>query len=231
MRYKRRLLVLLLIITILGIAGCTSRDRPKNIDEILESMENKYGEKFEYIYSLEDSAAEGTSAYLVKCDSLPGKDILVNVTNSENGSYSYTDNYIDHFFEKDLLDRINEACSAVYGNFKVFYDASNSHLSEETELPTSFEEYMSSRKTKVVITIILNEENDPGNKDIDYARLEMELIAREIEPEGKIYYASNEVYDDITKETIDQFTEKDDWYFEVGIFIINSNDKSSIGWR
>ena len=82
-------------------------------------MENKYGEKFEYIDSLEDSAAEGTSAYLVKCDSLPGKDILVNVTNSENGSYSYTDNYIDHFLKRPL-DRINEACSAVYGNFKVF---------------------------------------------------------------------------------------------------------------
>ena len=110
-------------------------------DAALEYMEQKYGEKFEYVAPWGNSMT-GTHELIVTCESLAGKDILVKISNYKNENRVFQDNYLAVKYCKETTDFLNQCANKVFGDAKVYYNVAKKALSTELSADASFEEYL-----------------------------------------------------------------------------------------
>jgi hypothetical protein len=104
-------------------------------------MEQKYGEKFEYVAPWGNSMT-GTHELLVGCDSFPGRDILVQIENYRQEDKIFSDNYLAVKYYGDTVDFFENCASRVFGEAKVFYDVSKQGLSPDLPANATFREYL-----------------------------------------------------------------------------------------
>ena len=110
-------------------------------DAALEYMEQKYGEKFEYVAPWGNSMT-GTHELIVTCESLAGKDILVKISNYKNENRVFQDNYLAVKYCEETTDFLNQCANEVFGDAKVYYNVAKRALSPELSADASFEEYL-----------------------------------------------------------------------------------------
>ena len=111
----------------------------------LEYMEQRYGEKFEYV-GLKRSAFydPNSRSIFVSCESLPGKEILVEII-KDGKEEKYYDNYMEYYFENQVNDFIIDLAK------NYFYDATFKSsitavaLNSSIDMTTTFAEYICSK--------------------------------------------------------------------------------------
>jgi len=126
-------------------------EKQQNVnDAALAYMEQKYGEKFEYVGSWGVSYANrGMQQHLVKSEVFPD-DILVDSIKSENG-YAFKDNYLAVKYKQQMTETIKSSADDAFDDTKVFYRVPTHTLSLPTD--TSFEQYSTDDDTAVSVAI------------------------------------------------------------------------------
>ena len=176
---KRFLLAAALCFSILlGGGGCmradTARNNRQNINDVaLNHLERKYGGKFEY-NSPWGNSMSGTRSFLVTCDSLPEKQILVQIENFQNDDFEIRDNYLAVKYELETIDYLSSIANQVFGEAIVFYDLAFQTLSADLNATASFHEYLAD--TRVPLHIMF-EVKLSGFSSKDQALLLADLIA------------------------------------------------------
>lgn len=117
-----------------------SRGQNSN-DAALEYMEQKYGEKFEYVAPWGNSMS-GDHELIVTCESLAGKDILVKISSYRDEDRVFQDNYLAVKYGEETASFLNQCANEVFGESKVYYNVAKRALSIGLSADASFEEYL-----------------------------------------------------------------------------------------
>ncbi|MDE5590689.1 MAG: hypothetical protein K2J60_16375 [Acetatifactor sp.] len=133
--------MILFVVLSLGGTGCTQKEpRQNSNDAALQYMEQKYGEKFEYVAPWGDSMT-GNHELLVSCESLTGKDILVKISNYKSENRVFQDNYLAVKYCEETVGFLSQCANEVFGDSKIDYNVAKHALSPELPADASFEEY------------------------------------------------------------------------------------------
>jgi hypothetical protein len=136
-----RILVLAILVAILlpGMPGCAVK-WPNVYDSALTYMEEKYGEKFEYVKPWGSSyVTPGARQILVSCESLPDKNILLVINDSEK---TYSDNYIDHKFRAQTETFLEDIAHKYFSYVKVNIGIPGFPTVEGIDNETAFDSYI-----------------------------------------------------------------------------------------
>ena len=125
----------------------------QNINDVaLAYMEQKYGERFEYVAPWGNSMS-GTREFLAKCDSLPRQEVLVQIENYRNEDKIFRDNYLAVKYREDTIDFILNCANQVFGETTVFYDVAKMALSPELPVNATFDDYFADPRGFVSVSI------------------------------------------------------------------------------
>lgn len=120
----------------------TQENRGQNSnDAALEYMEQKYGEKFEYVAPWGNSMS-GDHELIVTCESLAGKDIFVKISSYRDEDRVFQDNYLAVKYGEETASFLNQCANEVFGESKVYYNVAEKALSADLLADASFEEYL-----------------------------------------------------------------------------------------
>ena len=139
------LTVLFVLVSLIG-TGCLQKktsqgERGRNTnDAALEYMEQKYGEKFEFVAPWGDSMT-GTHELLVRCESLESERIVVAVSNYKSEDRVFSDNYLAVKYRENVVEFLSQCTNKAFGESRVHYNVARSALSPELPADASFEEY------------------------------------------------------------------------------------------
>ncbi len=124
-------------------------------DAALAYMEQKYGEKFEYVGPWGASYAnQGVRQMLVKSSSLPDE-ILVEAAGSSD-EYVFTDNYLAIKYKPEMISAIQTAADQSFGASFVVYDVLMQTLDPELSADSSFEEYSTNPESGIAAIVAVS---------------------------------------------------------------------------
>lgn len=154
---KRILVPAILVATILlGGYGCMNNQQNIN-DAALAYMGQKYGEKFEYISPWGSSyTTPGKRQILVSCGSLPGKEILI-VIKDDGEAESYSDNYMDFYYEIQTSDYIKQVASNYFTDFTIEISIRRTPSSDGVSREMGFDDYIRDKNNFVSGNIDIND--------------------------------------------------------------------------
>jgi hypothetical protein len=163
MAVKRIIVPAVLVVALLlGGAGCVQnrqQDKQRNInDDALVYMEQKYGEKFEYV-SPWGSSYTGTHQLLVKCNSLQDQEILVQVENFKQENKIFRDNYLAVKYREDTIAFCRDYANQVFGETTVFYEVADDGLSADLLATATFHDFLADTRVPLVIMIAVKASN------------------------------------------------------------------------
>ena len=125
----------------LGVISCMKAQ--SHIPGALAHMEEKYGEKFEYVSAHGSSyTTPGYRQIMVSCESFPGEEILV-VINEKEKKAKYSDNYMEYYFRPQVIEFVNEVASKYFDEFNYKNNPPMKiPVTYEVTPSTSFDEYI-----------------------------------------------------------------------------------------
>jgi len=149
------LLCALAVIVLIGMGGC--RDNQQDVNTIaIKRMEKKYGEKFTYSQPWGNSLS-GTRRFLVTCDSLPGKQVLVEIENYREEDKIFRDNYLAVKYEDETVAFFKGFVDQVFGESVAFYTAAYKGLSPELTADASLEDFLADSRSLITVRIAIKE--------------------------------------------------------------------------
>lgn len=147
--------------------GMGQRNRKEvNINDMaLEYMEEKYGEKFEYVCPWGNSMS-GNHELMVRCDSLGEQNILVKIENFRSAQRVFKDNYLAVKYKEETINFSKGCADRVFGSSRVFYRVEELARSEELNADADFEEFFASEEGSICITIAVKNSSFISNEQI-----------------------------------------------------------------
>jgi len=113
-----------------------------HIPGALAHMEEKYGEKFEYVRPHGSSYnTPGHRQIKVSCESFPDEEILV-VISGKGKNAEYSDNYMKYYFRPQTIELISEVASKYFDEFTVTVSIAAIVNADDITSATSFDEYI-----------------------------------------------------------------------------------------
>lgn len=164
--FTRVICLMISAIFMIGVCGCmnTSTNNPKfTVDEILQYMNEKYGEEFTYIEPVDVNQPTASSfSIFVENESYPDKKIYAKcLFNTDTGEKQFCDNYVSFMYEDDVRTVLTELSQEVYGDAKVRYALNDTAASSDsTEDIPSLEQYLSRTSSAISYMILLPDEHD-----------------------------------------------------------------------
>lgn len=160
---KRMITVtMLLLVLSLGVTGCVhkkpkqgNRGQNSNVGA-LEYMEQKYGEKFEYVQPWGNSMS-GDHELIVACESLAGREIVVKISNYKEENRVFQDNYLAVKYCEETVDFLGQCANEIFGESRVYYNVAHKALSAGLSADASFEEYFADEEGFTVALITVKE--------------------------------------------------------------------------
>ena len=127
-------------------------------DAALEYMEQKYGEKFEYVAPTGTSYAQNSIVKMfVSCASLP-EDIFVEGLKGDNG-FSFKDNYLAVKYKPQVIEEIQSIALNIFTEALVVYEVLPQSISSLSDTNASFEAYSSAPDSGISARIYLSSTN------------------------------------------------------------------------
>lgn len=149
---------ILIAAALIGCTGCKSNEQ-KSVNELaLKHMEQKYGEKFEYVKPA-GASYTGTRNFFATGH------VLVQIDNfKDEDKRVFRDNYIALKYEQKTQDWIKEIVDKEFPESKVYYNAPEHALSADLPGNATFEQFLADPET-ILSTVIAVKYSDYSNKD------------------------------------------------------------------
>lgn len=172
MAKKILIAALLLAAIVVGGTGCminrilNAGNTQAVNQQALAYMEEKYGETFTYSASYGNSMS-GTREFLVTCDSLPGKQILVQVENFRSNDRVFRDNYLAVKYQDATISLFRGCFSDSYPDVNVFYEPTKQPQSAELSADAGFEDFLADWDNEMIVMIELKASEFTGTAPMD----------------------------------------------------------------
>ena len=114
-------------------------------DGALKYMEEKYGEKFEYIKAHGAYMSMTSTGMMVSCESFPGKEIYVHIQ-LDGKERTYRDNYMEYYFAGQVNDLIVGIAKDYFDDVSFEVSILTTYSNVVMDLTTTFEEYLANSR-------------------------------------------------------------------------------------
>jgi len=162
---KYILAAILIAASVIGGYGCmkseweNSENRNMSTAGALEYMEQRYGEKFEFIQAHGLHYSKNSRKIFVSCESFPGKKINVEII-KDGKEIKYRDNYMEYYFEDQVNEFIVEIAKGYFDDVTFRISISASIMDSSINLETPFDEYIHSKYCTIGGNIHVSELED-----------------------------------------------------------------------
>ena len=217
----RPICLVLCAIIMIGVCGCMNSQKVKmSVDECINYMVEKYGEKFIYVEPYSDYQTNTSLKIIVQSENIPDSRILV-VSEIVDGKVLYHDNYLRAKYESLTFDLIQDIARTAYGDCRVIYTTSNNYfLPDSFGVSTTFEEYCTNVKSNISAAILLPPSHKDSAKDKEMDDLYNLICENKIICSISVYYTNDlDKYQSIDK--IEDIASSSNWY--------GSNGQLSVG--
>lgn len=159
----RKWLALLALLVVMA-SGCTGEQRGTEMetsgsvninDQALSYMEEKYGEPFAYVRPAGDSMS-GAHQLMVSCESLPGREIQVEIADFRSDNPAFMDNYLAIKYEADTRAFLQDCAESAFGNAETFYSAADGGQSSVLSGDADFVTYLADQRISLNATVEVN---------------------------------------------------------------------------
>lgn len=200
------IMAILLAVLLLGGNGCMKKNsvenspeenNQKNINDVaLAYMEQRYGGDFEYDVPWGNSLS-GTHELLVKCDSLPDQQILVQIENYKQEKKIFRDNYLAVKYQAESIEFFHNCATEVFGEANIYYEIAMDGLSPELPADATLTEFLADTRVPLVIMVEV--------KASDFSSEEQaEKVAELIAENGTYFYLTVVIVDDSVYGTLNR---------------------------
>jgi len=128
-----------------GASSCSGSSRtPNQRERVTRHLEQKYGEKFQFIDYQLPRTSEDLKRYFFSYEGLPlGNYVTVTVSENADGFEVFQDNFMVHFFKGKVLDFLEESVTGVFDDGIVtIYNPSGTDLPDTITFDTQFDDYL-----------------------------------------------------------------------------------------
>ena len=128
--------------------------------DVLVHLEQKYGKKFEYLAPWGSSyTTPGMRQILVSCDSLPGREILIVITGTDD-AVTYRDNYMDFLYESRTLDFIKQVADCYFKEYTIEINIIRTPSADGISPATVFSDYILNKDQIIDAEIVVDHSNE-----------------------------------------------------------------------
>ena len=191
------------IIILIGVSGCMNKNtgsKPSVKDFMMQHMEEKYNEKFEFVNINTETWTSSFTEMILSSEKYPGGRILVH---KYNGTDLIEDNYVDFLMKTKIEEAVGKIVAEIYPKSKVFYSAGGKPLPNRVNVDMSIEDYSKETITGLVLSICVGDPDYKNNKDEKLEKLRLIL-------EEKKYYSRLDIF--YIKEGKLELINDDNWY-------------------
>lgn len=151
---KRLLSISLVLILLLGVAGCMFRK--SKAEAAIEYMENKYDDTFTFTHYM---AGDPKSYVILKSEKFPDANVQVNGYSLKDGEYEFWDNYVYCKYEDETRDFLENFFECVFEcEVKINYDIGYGYISKDDLTDnTTFDEFIHSTTYGIVFTVLVSD--------------------------------------------------------------------------
>jgi len=142
---KRVVIIALISTMMIGLSGCMFIQNGNSIyKQMVEYMEEKYGEEFTFIEATGTNKIKGSSQReaTVSTERFPREQISVMADKDEDGNYYFRDNYVSFLLRDEIEKLLTEIAAPIYKDCKVIFDANTPVYPEETGKEITMDEYI-----------------------------------------------------------------------------------------
>lgn len=208
MKHRKFSILILIAFCAISMSGCMGK---KDITkEVLEHMQNKYDDTFEYAAPFGGGMGNVTTQMLLTSEKYPGKTIWIECYVDEDDNINIVDNYLSIKYEQQTAELINEIIDKTTDkDFAVFYDLPLQAFTKGASKETTFEEYISQPSSDICFIAIVDAQGE-----IDRDAFEQELEKNIVESGlccriGDVFFDSSGNYNSITIENLESYIIKD----------------------
>lgn len=177
----RRWLALLALLVVMA-SGCAGErkgadvEKRGNINDLaLSCMEEKYGEPFAYVRPAGDSMS-GTRKLMVSCESLPEREIQVEIADFRSGNPVFMDNYLAVKYEADTRAFLKDCAESAFGTAEVFYSAADGGQSSALSGDADFVTYLADQRVSLNATVEVDG-SGTGEADLEAKSIQLGQLA------------------------------------------------------
>lgn len=181
---KKKLLTILLgLVLITTLTGCSLRKPDSSKKEWVSAMETEYREDFRFLgWEYQEMGGPDRIARM-ECASMPGKTVLVQ----KLGTDVLSDNYMLVKYEDTIENELAELTEKIYPDSRVFFFPDLTMFGPDLAPDLTPEEVMQEKQTTMNVTIVAQ---DTWNRTEQTAKLErwrQAMADRGFKAEGRIY--------------------------------------------
>ena len=183
----------------INFLGRNETKEPKlNINDVaLLHMEEKYGEKFEYVRPWGDSMS-GTRQFMAKCESFPDQEVLVQIENfKDEEKQIFRDNYLAVKYREQTAAFFNDCATSVFGDANIYYEVANDGLSPDLPPDATVQEFLADTRVTAIVIIEVKQSSFTADE-------QAEKVAELIAQSGLNYHMMVVVMDDSVFGTFDR---------------------------
>ena len=185
---KKGLLVIFMIITLIGVSGCMSKQKsnePSVKEQVEKYMKDKYNEEFKVVGGGTEAWNAPYQEIYVTTPKFPNAEIMIR---RDKKSGEMIDNYMDYLMKSKIEDVMNKIVSQVYPKSKVFYNTEGAPIAGATP-QMSVDEYI--KVCTLSLIICISDSEYKINKDQKVELLRKKFEEKQFVPSMTMYYLVN----------------------------------------
>jgi hypothetical protein len=201
-----------LLILPIGGSGCMGYKQQNITEEALAYMEQKYGEKFEYVAPWGSSLANRNKLQmLVKCVSL-SDEVFVEVNYIEN-EYIFSDNYVAVKYTPETNKLLQSAIDNFFEKSFVVCNISQKALSPDLLAEATFEQYCSDSEASLSATIFIP---DSVFEETSVKKFGEKLADSNMGATIRFFSVDDSIYESLKTDNIEDIVDENNYsYFSV----------------
>jgi hypothetical protein len=219
---KLYLVIALILLFMLGVSGCMSKNTAKPLDITQNYLQEKYGVPFTFVENYGARMGGDQYQYLFSCSVFQDEKILAMYTALDDGEYECSDNYMSYYFKSETKSALENIVKSVYGDGKVFYTVSQSPLPGSYDLNTPFERFILENSKDIIASMVIVGDNRI-DKEADLEALRIAAVRDKVFFTGKLYYANEGNYDAIDASNINKYESMTNWYSDFCSFSLEAD--------
>lgn len=204
-----------------GGSGCGMNKKLSAEEKAVEYMEKKYEEEFQFTGWKKTAFGSNSKSAGMQSDSLPGKNIRVDIRETEEGNTIYSDNYMAYRLEEELSEKIEEVTGTVYSRYKIVLRISASEFPANMG-PGEDATDISGDKGTLLSALIFIEEDEQRAEKLEAWRQSAEDAGLRVK--GVLYVVADiGKYQDIDEENYQSRIVGEGWYKECCYFAMDKS--------
>jgi hypothetical protein len=175
-------------VLMIGVCGCMKNE--PTIDKMVEYMNSKYSDHFEYSTPFGGGPGAISTQIIVKSEEYPDAKVWVEHYKQDDKDY-FADNYVDYKYEQQTREILQKLLEGIYKcDVKLNFNIGTKGTRNSFTADTTFDEYIANPNSRIGFRAFVSNEYGQINKERVEEEMRSAITNTNIIIFGSIYFAN-----------------------------------------